>query len=153
MKTTKDKVIAYLQKGLTPAEVAHKAKCSKAFVYKVRKEADALIMEFTPKVSTPVIPPVSTTTVGVKHDLGKVRKSLLPEGVLYEILEVLEHGASKYGEFNWKYVSNGQTRYYDAADRHIEEWWNGEILDPDSGCHHLAHAICSLMFAMHFDKK
>lgn len=155
MKTLKEKIATYLEKGWTAAKIAEKLGCSVASVYNAKKDQKGVKKAYQPKESVQIahIDSSDKLVIGVKNDHGKVRKSLLPEGVLYEILEVLEHGAAKYGEFNWKYVEDGHTRYYDAADRHIEEWWNGEILDPESGCHHLAHAICSLMFAMSLDKK
>jgi len=30
--------------------------------------------------------------------------------------------------------------------RHIVAWWLGERDDPESGFHHLAHAMCCLIF-------
>ena len=42
-------------------------------------------------------------------------------------------------------------RYYDAMQRHIDAWWQGEQKDPETGEHHLAHAICCGMFLWWFD--
>ena len=55
------------------------------------------------------------------------------------------------GADNWRYVDNARTRYFDAAQRHIMAWWQGEQTDSESGKHHLAHAVCCLMFLMWFD--
>jgi Domain of unknown function (DUF5664) len=85
---------------------------------------------------------------GRKFDVGKRRASLLPAGAVNEVVDVLEFGARKYDENNWQKVPNGRKRYYDAAMRHIDLWWNGEKIDPDSGKHHLACATCCLMFLM-----
>lgn len=90
---------------------------------------------------------------GIKHDQGKPRMSLMPEGAVNEMLAVLEHGATKYGEDNWIFVPNAQVRYYDAAHRHIEAWWSCESTDPESGKAHLAHAMCCLAFLLWFDKQ
>lgn len=89
---------------------------------------------------------------GIKHDGGKYRHSLLPQGVLQEVIKVLEHGANKYAPDNWKKVPDARTRYYDAAHRHMDQYWAGEMTDPDTDLHHLAHAICSLMFIVWLDE-
>lgn len=85
---------------------------------------------------------------GTKHDEGKPRWSLLPLDTITQVVAVLEHGAKKYGDDNWRYVENGRTRYYDALMRHVDAWWRGEDNDPDSGLPHLAHAACCILFLM-----
>lgn len=90
---------------------------------------------------------------GQKHDQNKPRYSLLPSATLNHVIAVLEFGADKYGVDNWQQVQNLRTRYYDACMRHIDSWWSGEINDIESGKHHLAHAICCLLFLMWFDFK
>ena len=89
--------------------------------------------------------------LGEKHDTGKIRMSLLPMQPLTAVLEILEFGAVKYQADNWQHVENARTRYFDAAQRHILAWWQGEQTDSESGKHHLAHAVCCLMFLMWFD--
>lgn len=88
---------------------------------------------------------------GSKFDSGKPRFSLLPTGVLTPILKVLEYGAKKYSANNWQQVENSRTRYYDAAMRHIQAWFEGETNDPETNEPHLAHAMCCLMFLLWFD--
>lgn len=88
---------------------------------------------------------------GIKFDGEKVRFSLLPRGVILEILKVLEFGARKYAPDNWQKVPEARRRYYDALQRHVELWWGGEINDPETGLHHLAHAACCAMFLIWFD--
>ena len=88
---------------------------------------------------------------GTKNDAGKPRMSLLPHLALVEIIAVLEYGAKKYRVDNWMAVENADTRYYNAAQRHIACWRSGETVDSgpeSSGRLHLAHAICSLIFLM-----
>ena len=98
--------------------------------------------------------PVTAPVEGKKFDAGKLRHSLIPPEVLNEVLAVLEHGASKYGEYNWLRVADARTRYYDAAHRHLAAWWGQEIgMDEESKCSHLAHAICCLMFLMALGEK
>ena len=88
---------------------------------------------------------------GRKHDSNKPRYSLLPENTVHNVIQVLEYGAVKYEPDNWKYVPDARTRYYDAAMRHIDDWWNGSEVDEESSLPHLAHAICCLLFLLWFD--
>lgn len=88
---------------------------------------------------------------GRKDDGGKVRASLLPNGTIAAVLRVLEFGARKYGAENWREVPDARRRYYDAADRHLRAWWEGEALDPDTGESHLAHVICCALFLLGFE--
>ena len=92
---------------------------------------------------------------GKKLDSDKPRFSLIPQGTLQPVVRVLEFGAKKYSENNWRNVENARTRYFDAAHRHIDAYWHGEKKDVETGESHLAHAICCLMFllAMESDKK
>jgi hypothetical protein len=88
---------------------------------------------------------------GIKHDEGKLQYSLLPPIALREVVKVLTHGAKKYSRDNWKHVPDSTNRYTDAAYRHIEAWRMGETVDEESSHHHLAHAICCLMFLIEED--
>lgn len=90
---------------------------------------------------------------GKKFDQNKPRWSLIPEGTMSEVLEVLEHGAKKYGVDNWQHVEDGRRRYYDAAMRHLDAWRHGEKFDLESGDYHLAHAVCCLLFLIWIDDK
>ena len=90
-------------------------------------------------------------TSGRKHDSNKPRYSLLPTGTVNQVIQVLEYGAVKYEIDNWQRVPSARTRYYDAAMRHIDDWWNGSEIDEESSLPHLAHAICCLLFLLWFD--
>lgn len=79
----------------------------------------------------------------LKFDDGKTRWSLLPWDVLEEVAKVFEHGAKKYGDFNWE-LCNQRVRYWDAAMRHVVKYQQGQDSD-ESGLHVLDHAIASLM--------
>lgn len=89
---------------------------------------------------------------GQKFDNDKLRFSLIPKGVLPQVIRVLEFGAKKYSEGNWQNVENARTRYFDAAHRHIDAWWAGESVDTETGESHLAHATCCLMFLLALEK-
>lgn len=53
-------------------------------------------------------------------------------------------GALKYGRSNYRAIGIRASIYYDAALRHLQLWFEGEELDPDSGLPHLAHALACL---------
>ena len=88
--------------------------------------------------------------LGPKYDTGKLRFSLLPKGVVFEIIKVLEFGAKKYKEESWQDVPDAVRRYTDAVHRHLEAWENGEQIDPESGLHHLSHIGCNILFLIWF---
>ena len=95
---------------------------------------------------------MSDTTVGVKYDQEKLRWDLLPIEEVEEVVKVLQCGARKYADHNWKKVPDSKRRYFSAALRHIFAWWRGEQMDPETGLHHLAHAMCCLLFAFWHDR-
>lgn len=91
------------------------------------------------------------TTEGVKHDEDKPKFSLMKPDALMEMVAVLTYGAKKYSPDNWKHLGNARQRYFDAVNRHLWQWYGGEERDPESGLHHLAHAMSSLMFLIQRD--
>ena len=88
---------------------------------------------------------------GRKFDGGKLEYGLLPPLALEETVKVLTFGAQKYERDNWQKVPDSKRRYFDALQRHVWAWKRGEQLDPESGIHHLAHAMCCLMFLYEHD--
>jgi len=95
----------------------------------------------------------TATTGGRKFDGGKLQYGLLPPLALLEVVDVLTYGAQKYDDENWRKVPNAIDRYFDAMQRHAWAWKQGEVNDPESGKHHLAHAICCAMFIIELSKK
>lgn len=93
----------------------------------------------------------NATTGGRKFDGGKLRYGLLPPLALKATVDVLTFGAEKYEPDNWKHVPDSKRRYFDALQRHVWAWKEGEQIDPESGRHHLAHALCCLMFLYEHD--
>lgn len=93
----------------------------------------------------------SNTSNGRKFDGGKLEYGLLPPLALEETVKVLTFGAQKYERDNWKKVPDSKRRYFDAMERHIWAYKKGEQMDPESGIHHLAHAMCCLMFLYEHD--
>lgn len=110
------------------------------------KDASTLtpIHTFEPFISVEEAPPPT----GSKHDSGKPLMGAVPPNALLAVAKVLTFGAEKYGRDNWRQVESAETRYLDAALRHINAYQRGESVDPESGESHLAHAVCSLMFML-----
>ena len=91
---------------------------------------------------------------GVKYDQDKPAWSLMPWEQAEEVVRVLMYGANKYPQAdNWKRVPDAKRRYIDAMHRHLIAVDQGEKLDDESGCHHMAHAICCALFYMWHDRE
>lgn len=88
---------------------------------------------------------------GLKFDAGKVRPSLLINGMpraLLRVADVLTFGAQKYEAHSWKGVENGEERYNDAKLRHMFADALGDNRDAESQIEHLAHEICNGLFLL-----
>ena len=88
-----------------------------------------------------------------KLDAGKTNWSLMPFEAVEEINKVLDFGAKKYSEHNWK-VGEGfkYTRVLNSLLRHIFAYMRGEDNDPESGLSHMAHAGCNVIFLIYYTK-
>src|SRR5579884_1877252 len=95
----------------------------------------------------PVLP---NAKEGKKDDQDKIAWSQIPRGVLTHVVAVLTDGAKRYGGDNWMRVPNARVRYYDALMRHIDAYWSGELIDPQSNRPHLAHAAANILFLLWF---
>jgi hypothetical protein len=74
----------------------------------------------------------------------KPRISAIPPQFILAMGHVMQHGADKYGKYNWRETPIDTVDYVDALGRHFLAWWGGEDLDPDSGESHLVHlAACA----------
>lgn len=79
--------------------------------------------------------------MGVK----KVPVSTIPAPVIGELGLAMLEGALKYGRHNYRVIGVRASVYYDASKRHIDSWWEGEDIDPDSTLSHITKAIASLV--------
>jgi len=75
----------------------------------------------------------------------KRKSSTVPQLVLAELGVAMLEGAIKYGRHNYRAIGVKSSVYYDAACGHIDDWWEGEDIDPDSGISHITKAIASLV--------
>jgi hypothetical protein len=88
-----------------------------------------------------------------KHDRAvnedKAPMHLIPWGVMEDVARVLQSGADKYGERNWRIDPIKCSTYEASTARHVLlQWATGEDLDKDSGLHHLAHAVAGLLIVL-----
>lgn len=89
---------------------------------------------------------------GLKFDNDKPMVNLLDPDALEEVARVLTFGASKYGARNWEKGIN-YSRLLGATLRHVFAVMKRQDIDDETGLHHTAHAICELMFLLHFQLK
>lgn len=85
--------------------------------------------------------------VAIKFDGAKPRTDLLPTLSLTEVSKVLDFGAHKYGENNWR-IGFKWSRLIGASLRHIFAFMRGEDNDEETGLSHLAHAACCVLFLL-----
>lgn len=134
--------------------------CSEEFTYPiVAEDIDGEVFSFTKdgvyysgEVSTlDLVYPVEEVqpTVGQKFDQGKLRPTLLFQSLpsaVHQTIEVLQYGANKYGDENWKQVD--PKRYKDALLRHLLAYLAGEEHDKESDLKHLAHISSNVLFLL-----
>jgi hypothetical protein len=76
--------------------------------------------------------------------MGKLPLHLWPaSATCYGCLGMLE-GALKYGRNNFRVAGIRVSIYIDACKRHLDAYFEGEDYDPDSGLHHLSHALATI---------
>lgn len=108
----------------------------------VRTEAQTLLDSVLIRPSSPA----------VKFDDNKPMWHLFPWDGAEVIVQVLNHGAKKYAPRNWE-KGMDWSRCFSACIRHLQAWWHGESVDPESGISHLGHAGCCLLFLAAYEKR
>lgn len=113
--------------GSITTEAGSSADCSSRFCK--RHENNKQIKDTNPKDGIGATkPPLSTVPMTVVHEVG---------------LALLE-GACKYRRHNYRVYGVRASVYFDATQRHLNKWWEGEDIDKDSGLSHITKALASL---------
>lgn len=85
----------------------------------------------------------------IRYNESKPRPTLFPVICYIHIIEILEFGAKKYSDNNWK---KGLTykSCLDSLERHLIKFKLGEDRDKESGFLHIGHVIVNAIFIMYF---
>lgn len=86
----------------------------------------------------------------LRYDQGKIRYDLIPADALEALAAVYTAGAAKYSERNWE-KGMSWSRCFGSLMRHAWAFWRGEVIDAETGCHHMAMAAwnCFALFSYH----
>ena len=88
---------------------------------------------------------------GARYNSGKTRFDLIPLTSLKSCANVFEFGAKKYAPWNWAKGMPWSVPYA-CMLRHLEAWYRGEDIDPESGESHLGHVMCNLVMLIHYEE-
>lgn len=102
--------------------------------------AECLDLEVINLLSEKPSNPNPKDALGIK----KVSISCVPQPTLYGLALAMMEGARKYGKHNYRVIGVRASIYYDACKRHLDSWWEGQDIDPDSGLPHIWKAMACL---------
>jgi hypothetical protein len=91
---------------------------------------------------------LSTKSKAPKEDAGKTKWSLLPMKALEQVVKVFEFGCSKYARDSWR-KGFAYSDIYDAALRHLTDWWEGEDIEDESKLYTISHAAWNVLILVH----
>lgn len=74
---------------------------------------------------------------------ARLSLSLVPATLPAFAALAFTEGALKYGSYNWRRAPVRASVYRDAAQRHLDKFWNGEWADEKTGVPHLASVLAS----------
>jgi hypothetical protein len=95
---------------------------------------------------------VTDPSTGGQKGQKPERFSMLPPRALSAVARVYGFGADKYDRDNWR-RGYAWSLSYDALQRHLAAFWDGEDLDPESGEPHLAHAAFHVLTLLTFSEE
>lgn len=87
------------------------------------------------------------TTGAAKESIGKAPLSLVPAELMLGAARAFDFGAKKYSPHNWR-KGIPASKLYDAMQRHLVAWNEGEDIADDSKLDHLDHAAACLAMLM-----
>ena len=83
---------------------------------------------------------VTDPKTGGQKGQKDARFDLIPTEPLRYLALVYGMGAKKYADDNWRKGYDWKLSY-GAMQRHLNAFWGGEDMDPESGLPHLGHAM------------
>lgn len=92
---------------------------------------------------------IKASDTGLRFNQGKVRWSLMHFKSMEPMIRVLEYGAQKYDDHNWKKGLN-PVEVLECLQRHVAALMDGEDTDKESGLPHIGHVLCNAMFYSYF---
>ena len=92
---------------------------------------------------------VTDPDTGAQKGSKPERFDLIPTEPEKWLARVYGMGAAKYDDHNWR-KGYAWSLSYAAMMRHLNAFWSGEDLDPESGLPHLAHAAWHCFTLMTF---
>ena len=84
-----------------------------------------------------------------RFNKGKRNWGLVDFKSLEPMVEVLEFGAKKYSDHNWR-KGLPHVGVAESLMRHLFAWLEGEDNDPESGLSHIGHIQCNAMFLSNY---
>ncbi len=102
----------------------------------------------------PSAPAIGNTNVigsAMRFNSGKLRWSLVDFDALDDMVKVLEFGAKKYDDNNWK-KGLKTPEIFESIMRHLVAYMRGEDIDLESGLPHTGHILCNAMFLSYMQK-
>jgi Domain of unknown function (DUF5664) len=99
---------------------------------------------------------ITDEVTGGKKGEKAQRYDLVPWDQMDKVAELYEAGMKKYAAHNWK---KGYAWHlsFSSLVRHATQFWEGESIDQETGCHHLAsvvfHALALMYFEEHYPDK
>jgi hypothetical protein len=75
---------------------------------------------------------------------ARVQMTCFPPIATIHGAHAMMDGVRKYGPYNWRDKKVSARVYLDAAKRHLDRYFEGENVDPESGAHPLGHAMACL---------
>jgi Domain of unknown function (DUF5664) len=109
-------------------------------------EIESFIRKEKPRAFLTLKPEPEPVPVPEPVQIEKIDHTLLPWDALEEVSRVLMHGREKYAAWYWVEHPHRHTDLLAKVQRHIVAFQRGEDIDPSSGRHHIACAICDLLF-------
>lgn len=92
---------------------------------------------------------IEASETGLRFNTGKPRWGLVHYKSIEPLVRVLEAGARKYSDNNWK-KGLVPREVLECMQRHLAALMDGETHDKETGEPHIGHVMCNAMFYSYF---